>query len=119
MWAVWSLSFRGASEHLHELAPVAMRQAAGLRSDRHAVEQLGITGIRTLGIAAQQIEHPPGRCRVEYVAAPLAVCLRLSCQVLRSRDIEFVVEDRVSGGVLVDVGRAMPDPLSGNENRQF
>ena len=39
--------------------------------------------------------------------------------MLGGRDVEFVVEDRIAGGVFVDVGGAVADPLPRDKDRQF
>ena len=49
----------------------------------------------------------------------LPVALRLGRDHLRVRYVELAVQDGVAGGIFVDIGRAVPDPLPGYEDRQL
>jgi predicted pyridoxine 5'-phosphate oxidase superfamily flavin-nucleotide-binding protein len=56
---------------------------------------------------------------VRDLAPALIVDGGLAGEVFGGRNIELAVEDRVAGGVFVDVGGAVADPLAGDEDRQF
>ena len=55
----------------------------------------------------------------QRLRAPLAIAARLRRKLLGRGDVELVVEDRVARRVFIDVGRAVPDPLARDEDRQF
>ena len=52
-------------------------------------------------------------------AAALAIRRGLHRQVLRVRDVELLIEDRVARRVFVHIRRAMPDPLPRHKDRQL
>ena len=49
----------------------------------------------------------------------LPVALRLGRDHVPVRYVELAVQDGVAGGILVDIGRAVADPLPGHEDRQL
>jgi hypothetical protein len=83
------------------------------------VEHLFIVGVGLGGVGLEQLQHPLGRRPLQGLAAALAVDRGLRRQVLRRRDIELIVEDRVARRILVHVGGAVPDPLPRHEDRQL
>ena len=67
----------------------------------------------------KELEELLGRARVDRTLAALAVRLRLLADIVAARPVEAVGHDRVARAVLVDVGRAVPDPLTRHEDRQL
>ena len=71
------------------------------------------------GVLDEKLLHP--RCLLCWDQSPsaLPVALRLGRDHLRVRYVELAVQDGVAGGILVDIGRAVPDPLPGHEDGQL
>ena len=105
--------------HAGELTREAALLLVTRRSGRRLVQQLLVVVVGALGVLAQQLLHARGFVRRELRAAALAVGLGLRPQDVGVRHVELTIEDRVAGGVLVDVGRAMPDPLARDEDREL
>ena len=63
--------------------------------------------IGAMRVLAQPVEHTGRFLRAKHVAPALVVLRRLRGEVFGARDVELPVEDRVAGGVFVDVGGAV------------
>ncbi len=114
------LSIKAEREvHARELARQALAAGIDHGTGLVRVEQGRVVAISAERVLAQEIEHARGLVRRQLLAAALAVALRLRGDLLGRRQIELVVQDRVARGVLVHVGRAVPDPLPCHEDRQL
>jgi hypothetical protein len=71
------------------------------------------------GVVAQVVEHLLRLVACQRLSPALIVDHRLRGEVLGRGDIELPVEDRIAGGVFVDVGGAVADPLAGDEDGQL
>ena len=83
------------------------------------VEHRLIVAVGPFRIGPQQRQHVGRLVPVQDLASPLPVAVRLRGQLRRIGDVEFLVEHRIAGRVLVDVGGPVTDPLPGDEDRQF
>jgi len=75
--------------------------------------------IGAVGVGFEDVEDAGGLFALKDLAAALVVDDGLRVDMLGRGDVEFAVEDGVAGGVFVDVGGAVADPLAGDENGQF
>ncbi len=75
--------------------------------------------VATRAVLAQHAQDGLGLRPLQHVAPALPVIGRLGRQMLRRRNVELPVQDRISRRVFVDVGGAVPDPLPGHEDRQL
>ena len=99
------------------------RQTRLMRIDRLAVcifiQKIDIGCIAAFGVMAQQGQDFLRLLGIEAGTSSLTVGRRLRRQMLRCRQIEFLIHDRVSRGILVHIGRAMANPLPRDEDRQL
>lgn len=71
------------------------------------------------GVAFEDFQHAGGLLACQHLAPALVVDGGLGGELFGLGDVEFAVKDRIAGGVFVDVGGAVADPLAGDEDGQF
>ena len=83
------------------------------------VEQLCVVVVGPGGVLGEKLLHPRCVLRGDQLPTALPVALRLGRDHVRVGYVELPVQDGVAGGIFVDVGRAVADPLPGHEDRQL
>ena len=78
-----------------------------------------IVVVRARGVRFQDFEDAFGFGALKHLSPPLVVDGGLRGECVGLGDVEFAVEDRIAGGVFVDVGGAVADPLARDEHGQF
>ena len=83
------------------------------------VEQFSVVVVGPGGVLDEKLLHPRCLLRRDQPLSALPVALRLGRDHIRVRYVELAVQDGVAGGIFVDIGRAVPDPLPGHEDGQL
>ena len=70
-------------------------------------------------VGFQNLQHPGRFVRPQHITAPLIVHHRLRGKVFRGGNVKLPVQDRITAGIFIHIGGAVPDPLAGDKHRQF